>query len=71
MFGSLKAKPRQIEKLEEFIIGEAYDTDSIKMDVSDRFDGNINQTEFESEICNQILQFIQHISRCMLMYICL
>ena len=52
---------KEADKLRCFIIGEEYDTDSIKSDITKAFDGNINANKFGDEIPTRILIFIQQI----------
>ena len=52
-------------KLQKMVINEDYDTDSVKMDVTNKYDGNINPAAFGKEIPTKIWKFIQEVS-CMI-----
>ena len=53
-----------IDNLVDFIISEDYDTDSLKMDVNQKFDGNINPHNFNATLVQKIWEFIQE-TQCM------
>ena len=59
MFNSLKGMN---DKIVSFITMEEYDTDVIKLDVTEVFDGNINFKTFGQEIPKKILDFIRQIT---------
>ena len=58
------------EKLRKFIIDQEYDTDSINIDISTGFDGNIDATKFGQDIPTKIHQFIQTVlAKCMSLFL--
>ena len=51
--------------LKQMVVNQDYDTDCLKLDVTDKYDGNINPMVFGKEIPTKIWKFIQEVS-CMI-----